>query len=62
MSERLPAEQLAEKQYVTLLLRLLVDQEGQLVQGEVVTLQLQPLGRFTHWRELVRIIQVASKQ
>lgn len=52
-------EQLAEKQYVTLLLRLLVDQRGRLVQGEIVTLDAQSRGHFSRWRDLVRLVREA---
>jgi hypothetical protein len=43
---------LAEKRYLTVILRLVVDQRGQLVQGEVVDLQARILGRFAGWKGL----------
>ena len=59
MSTRPDEEQLAEKQYVTLLLRLLVDPRGRLVHGEIVTLDAQSRGYFTRWRDLVRLVREA---
>lgn len=59
MSEESVEEQLSAKRYVTLVLRLLVNGKGQLVQGEVVTLEAQSLSRFTKWRELTQAVRAA---
>jgi hypothetical protein len=43
--------------YVTVLLRLLVTGSGQLIQGEVVSLDQRSLGHFRRWQEAVRVIR-----
>jgi hypothetical protein len=48
---------LAEKRYLTVIVRLVVDKRGQVVQGEVVDLQARLLGRFAGWRGLTRTMR-----
>ena len=50
-------EQLAEKRYVTVILRLLLDRQGRLVQGEVVNTASQVQGRFAGWRGMSRTLR-----
>ena len=55
---RTGGEQLARKRYVTVMLRLLVDQHGCLMQGEIVSVEVSHLQqRFVGWRGLVRALQ-----
>ena len=48
---------LADKRYVTICLRLLIDAKGQLVYGEAVEVHHGPLGRFRSWTELSEMVQ-----
>ena len=53
-----PAENdLANRHYVSVVLRLVVDQHGQLIQGELVgDVNTRP-ARFSGWRGLTRALQ-----
>jgi hypothetical protein len=48
---------LAEKRYLTVILRLVVDKRGRLVHGEVVDLQARLQGRFAGWRGLTHTVR-----
>ena len=50
-------DKLADKRYVTVVLRLLMDRRGRLVRGEVVDAQGEPGGRFVGWRGLIRAVR-----
>jgi hypothetical protein len=52
-------EQLSSKRYVIVLLRLIVDETGRLVQGEVVDVQGRSLGHFGGRRSLRRTPRAA---
>ena len=52
-------EEIAGKRYVSLILRLLLDERGGLVYGEVVDLQARMRGRFAAWRHLARTVRAA---
>jgi hypothetical protein len=51
---------LAELRQVTILLRLLTDTGGTLVQGEAVTMRGDLIGRFRDWTEAARMINAWS--
>lgn len=50
-------ERLAEKRYVTLILRLRIDRRERLVHGEVVDTEGKSQGRFAGWREMTRTVR-----
>ncbi len=52
-------EQLSAKRYVIVLLRLMVDEGGQLVHGEIMDVQGRSLGYFAGWHRLRRTLQKA---
>ncbi len=52
-------EQLSSKRYVIVLLRLMVDETGRLVQGEIVDMHGRSLGHFMGRRRLRRILRAA---
>jgi hypothetical protein len=49
-------EALAEKQYVSYMLRLVVGASGRVVEGELVGLDGASLGHFADWEALVRLL------
>ena len=49
-------DSLTSNRQLTLLLRLLLDEHGALVYGEVLYLSGRSLGRFRAWEELDRLI------
>jgi hypothetical protein len=49
---------LADKQYATLILRLVLDRQGRLLYGELVDVAGGPPQRFAGWRGLIRAVQV----
>jgi hypothetical protein len=51
------ADRLADKRYVTLILRLRIDPRERLVHGEVVDTEGKSQGRFAGWRELNRMVR-----
>ncbi len=51
-----------DRRLVTLLLRLLLDREGEVVQGEVVSVRGESIGRFRRWREATRVIQTWAQR
>ena len=48
---------LADKRHITLILRLAIDKDDQLVYGELVDLGGVAIGRFVEWPKLAQIIQ-----
>lgn len=48
---------LGEKSYLTVVLRLLLDEDGALVHGEVADLQGTPRERFADWDGMIRAVQ-----
>jgi len=50
-------DKLAERRYVTVILRLLIDQQQRLICGEVVDTEGQAQGQFIGWRELIRMVR-----
>ncbi|HRQ40323.1 MAG TPA: hypothetical protein PLD25_20620 [Chloroflexota bacterium] len=48
---------LADKRHMTLILRLAIDKENQLVHGELVNLRGVVIGRFMEWPKLTQMIQ-----
>ena len=48
---------LAEKRYVTVVLRLVLDQHGQLIHGEFIDVASMIGVRFSGWRGLIRIVR-----
>jgi hypothetical protein len=57
-------ELLADKLYVTVILRLLLGHKGRLEQGEVVDLDGNSQGRFKDWNGLTRTLRswIASRE
>jgi hypothetical protein len=51
------AEEEPGPEYATVLLRMLVSRSGRLVQGEVISLEEEVLGRFRDWDEAVSVIR-----
>jgi hypothetical protein len=56
-----PAETLAERRYVTVVVRLVLDRR-KLVYGEVVDVSARPCGRFDAWRDLARAVRACAFQ
>jgi hypothetical protein len=54
-----PGEQLSSKRYVTMPIRLLVDDAGGLIQGEIVDDRGRPLCRFVGWQGLNHAIRTS---
>jgi len=50
-------ETLSKTRYVTVLLRLLVDQRGRVIHGEVVDVEGRTAANFTGWRGLTRAVR-----
>ena len=50
-------DRLADKRYVTVILRMRIDQRERLVHGEVVDTEGQLQGRFAGWREMTRTVR-----
>jgi hypothetical protein len=48
---------LANLRHVVAILRLVVDAEGHLKQGELVDAEARSLGRFANWRGLIRALR-----
>jgi hypothetical protein len=48
---------LADRLPVATLLRLVLDRGGELIQGEVVTMRGESLGRFRDWLQANRVIR-----
>ncbi len=48
-------EKLAQKRYVTVMLRLVMDTRGRMVYGEIVDDSAKSWGHFVGWRELIRL-------
>jgi hypothetical protein len=48
---------LAEKRYATLILRLVLDQHGRLIYGELVDVASGLPDRFVAWRGLIRTVR-----
>jgi hypothetical protein len=55
------AEQLADKRYIIVMLRLLVDQHGRLLQGEALAGAASTPQRFKGWKGLNKAIRAALK-
>jgi len=56
---QLPAENhLADRRYVSVVLRLVLDQHGQMIHGEVVGDANMRPARFSGWRGLTRAVRV----
>jgi hypothetical protein len=49
-------DRLADKRQVILILRLTLDERGQLVHGEVARLEGEVLGRFVDWSQFAQLI------
>jgi hypothetical protein len=52
-----PADQLANRHYVSLILRLVIERDGTLVYGEILSLDSVTKGRFTTWEGFFEIVQ-----
>jgi hypothetical protein len=50
-------EQLGEKRHATVILRLLLDRRGALVQGELVDVEATVLARFIGWRGMIEALE-----
>ena len=48
---------LAERRNVTVILRLVLDQHGQLIHGELVDVADAPQERFIGWRGMIRAVR-----
>ena len=62
MAVGLDPEGLAEKRYVTVILRLLIDRRGRLIHGEVADLEGKTQSRFSQWRELSWAVRTGLAQ
>jgi hypothetical protein len=49
--------QLADRRYATVILRLQLDQEGRLIQGELVDANSEHKHRFVGWHGLTKSVQ-----
>lgn len=54
-------DKLANKEYVTLILRLLLTGQGRVVRGEIVDTQGRLRGRFAGWRKLEQTVRAALR-
>jgi hypothetical protein len=50
-------ERLGDKRNVTVVLRLVLDREGELTEGEVVDVDGRPGDRFDHWEEMTPAVR-----
>jgi hypothetical protein len=50
-------DRLADKHYVTVIVRLRIDRRERLVHGEVVDTEGNSQGRFAGWRELTHTVR-----
>lgn len=50
---------LADKQYVTRVLRLVLDQRGRFLYGQLVDAEGVDLGRFNRWRDLLPLLRAS---
>lgn len=57
MTETPTVETLADRRQVTVLLRLVLDRQGELVYGQVVDVRGVTQGRFIEWRLLTRLVR-----
>ena len=57
MSISVNGDALANLRHVVAILRLVVDAEGHLKQGELVDAETRSLGRFADWRGLIRALR-----
>lgn len=57
MARRSAGGKLADRRYVTVIVRLMVDARGRLVQGEIVDATATSHGRFVGWRGLIRTLR-----
>ncbi|HET7380216.1 MAG TPA: hypothetical protein VFJ24_09270 [Gaiellales bacterium] len=57
MSTLPPGSDLGGKSYLTVVVRLLVDEHGALVHGEVLDLQGASRQRFVDWEGMVRAVR-----
>ncbi len=48
---------LSEKHYVTVVVRLLLDRRDRLVHGEIVDMDGKAQGQFVKWRGLIRTVR-----
>ncbi len=48
---------LADKRHITLILRLAIDRDTQLVYGELVNLEGVSIGRFMEWPKFTEVLQ-----
>jgi hypothetical protein len=55
-------DSLTDKWHVTLVVRLLVEETGQIVYGEAVDLEGRSLGRFRGWEELGAIVGALERE
>ncbi len=51
------ANNISEKRYVTVVVRMVIDQREQLVHGEIVDVDGIGQGRFAGWRGLIRTMR-----
>jgi hypothetical protein len=54
-----PADLLAGRRHVALILRLVVERDGALVYGDLLTLDSQPKGHFATWPSLLDLLEAA---
>ena len=50
-------DRLSESHYVTLVLRMMLDQHGHLVNGEIVEVESKSVWRFIGWRGLIEVLR-----
>ena len=58
MSAEVPADQLENRRHVVFILRLVVERDGALAYGEILSLEQVPKGRFTTWGGLLDVLKV----
>ena len=51
------SDMLSEKHQVTVILRMLMDEQGKLLHGNLVDVDGQSRGRFSNWGDLVNLLR-----
>ncbi len=57
MSDLPDNDRLAETRHMTLILRLVLDPDGQIHHGEIIDADTKSMSRFKNWDEMIRALQ-----
>jgi hypothetical protein len=57
-----PHEELDEKRYITAILRLLLNESGELVHGELADVEGRPNKRFVGWEGLMAAVRAWARE